>query len=154
MDQFPTETMTNLQFDAMRSLFNGGKKAEGILLASQWFFDGYSHGPDELLKFIQTMVVLEILLGDKATSDQTGLNVLLRNRCAYLIGNSQEDRTKVLDLFSAIYDVRSQIVHRGKHRLSVQESILFDQLRWLCRRVIAKEVQLHKADDKSEAAPS
>jgi hypothetical protein len=142
------------RFDEMRSVLSGGRKAEAILLASQWFFDGHSYGPDELLKFIQTMVVLEILLGDKATSDQTGLNVLLRNRCAYLIGNSQEDRNQVLDLFSSIYDIRSQIVHRGKHRLSVSESILFDQLRWLCRRVIWKEVQLHNADHKSEVAPT
>jgi hypothetical protein len=142
----------DVKFEEMRSVFNGGKKADAILLACQWFFDGYSH-PDELLKFIQTMVVLEILLGDKATSDQTGLNVLLRNRCAYLIGNSQEDRNYVLDLFNSIYDIRSQIVHSGKHRLSARESVLFGQLRWLCRRVISKEIQLHKADDKTEAAP-
>lgn len=148
------EIWTDATFGEMRSVFNGGKKADAILLACQWFFDGHSHGPDELLKFVQTMVVLEILLGDKATSDQTGLNVLLRNRCAYLIGNSQEDRNSVLDLFNSIYDIRSQIVHSGKHRLSTRESILFSQLRWLCRRVISKEVQLHKADDKSEAAPS
>jgi Apea-like HEPN len=147
------EIWVDSKFGEMRSVFNGGRKSDAILLACQWFFDGHSHGPDELLKFIQTMVVLEILLGDKATSDQTGLNVLLRNRCAYLIGNSQEDRNQVLDLFNSIYDIRSQIVHSGKHRLSTRESILFRQLRWLCRRVIFKEIQLHKADDKSEAAP-
>lgn len=142
------------QFGAMRSVFGGGKKAGKILLASQWFFDGYSHGPDELLKFIQTMVVLEILLGDKASSDQTGLSVLLRNRCAYLIGDSQDERAKVLELFDEIYNVRSAIVHGGKHRLSIRERILLDELRWLCRRVITKEVKLLKADDTSEAAPS
>jgi hypothetical protein len=141
------------QFAAMRSVFNGGNKADKILLASQWFFDGHSHGPDELLKFIQTMVVLEILLGDKATSDQTGLSVLLRNRCAYLIGDSQDNRAFVLDLFEQIYRVRSEIVHGGKHILSVRESILFDRLRWLCRKVISKEVDLHMADDTGEAAP-
>ena len=141
------------QFSATRSVFNGGSKADKILLATQWFFDGHSHGPDELLKFIQTMVVLEILLGDKATSDQTGLSVLLRNRCAYLIGDSQDNRAFVLDLFEQIYKVRSEIVHGGKHRLSVRESILFDQLRWLCRKVISKEVNLYMADDTGEAAP-
>jgi hypothetical protein len=136
-------------FATMRSVFAGGKKADSILLASQWFFDGHSHGPNPLLKFIQTMVVLEILLGDKASSEQTGLNVLLGNRCAYLIGASQEERTEVLSLFSEIYAIRSQIVHRGKHRLSLRERILFQNLRWMCCRVIYREAELLKADNKN-----
>jgi hypothetical protein len=141
-------------FATIRSVFAGGKKADSILLASQWFFDGHSHGPNPLLKFIQTMVVLEILLGDKASSEQTGLNVLLGNRCAYLIGASQEERTEVLSLFSEIYAVRSQIVHRGKHRLSLRERVLFQNLRWMCCRVIYKEAELLKADNKNlPAAP-
>jgi hypothetical protein len=136
-------------FGLVRVVLSGGKKADLIFLAAQWFFDGHSQGSDPLLKFIQTMVVLEILLGDKASSDQTGLNVLLRNRCAYLIGNSQEDRTELLEWFSKIYDVRSQIVHSGKHSLSASEFELFVRLRWICRRVIRKEIDLLQADEKN-----
>jgi len=134
----------------MRVVFLGGKKADQIFLAAQWFFDGYSQGPDQLLQFIQTMVVLEILLGDKASSDQTGLNVLLRNRCAYLIGNSQEDRAELLEWFQKIYDVRSKIVHSGKHWLSASEFELFARLRWICRRVIRKEIDLLRANEGSK----
>lgn len=133
----------------MRVVLSGGKKADLIFLAAQWFFDGHSQGSDQLLKFIQTMVVLEILLGDKASSDQTGLNVLLRNRCAYLIGNSQEDRAELLEWFRKIYEVRSQIVHSGKHWLSASEFGLFVRLRWICRRIIRKEIDLLQADEKS-----
>jgi hypothetical protein len=92
------------------------------------------------------MVALEILLGDKTTSDQTGLSALLRNRCAYLIGKSQAERTGVLKLFQEIYDIRSEIVHKGKHRLNFKEKYLFDRLRYMCRRVISKEIELLKAD--------
>src|SRR5207237_3357423 len=109
------------QFEEMTTAFAGGKKSESIQLAAQWFFDGSRDGQDELLKFVQTMIVLEILLGDKKVSDEIGLNELLRNRCAYLICKSDEDRVGVLDLFSKIYAVRSQIVHSGKHRLSMEE---------------------------------
>jgi hypothetical protein len=133
----------------MQGVYSAGKSAEPILLASQWYFDS-STGADELLQYIQAMVVLEILLGDKATSKEIGLNELLRNRCAYLIGNSQQDRTELHKFFGEIYEVRSQIVHRGKHRLSTNERSLLNRLRWMCRRVIQKEVNLLIADKKSE----
>ncbi|SRR6266851_4066929 len=140
----------DMQFESIRAVFAGGEKAGAILLASQWFFDGHSHGSDQLLKYIQTTVVLEILLGDKASSDQTGLGILLGNRCAYLIGSSQEERADVLNTFTEIYGIRSQIVHRGKHRLSNRERVLFHKLRWMCRRVIYREIELLKADKESK----
>jgi len=92
------------------------------------------------------MVVLEILLGDKATSDEIGLGQLLRNRCAYLIGNGHEDREKLLRTFEDIYRIRSQIVHAGKHRLTREERVLFHQLHMICHRVLQKEVALLVAD--------
>ncbi|MBN9277161.1 MAG: hypothetical protein J0I57_05940, partial [Hyphomicrobium sp.] len=134
----------------MASAFAGLEKAETILLGAQWLFDSYS-SRDELLSFVQAMVVLEILLGDKNASDKIGLGSLLRNRCAYLIGNSQEERTNILQDFNKIYSVRSQIVHAGKHRLTLEERSLFRRLQWMCRRVIDKEVDLLKANPKPVA---
>jgi hypothetical protein len=90
------------------------------------------------------MVVLEILLGDKAPSDDIGLGQLLSSRCAYLISNTQEERTEILRDFGKIYGVRSKIVHRGKPRLTRDELALSYQLQWFCRRVICKEIDLLK----------
>ncbi len=132
----------------MSVAFAQGTKSETIQLAAQWFFDGSRDGTDELLRFVQMMIVLEILLGDKATSDQIGLNELLRNRCAYLLGASNAQREALLNTFSKIYAVRSQIVHRGKHRLSLEERHLFTNLKWMCRRVISKELDLLTEDEK------
>ncbi len=120
-------------------------------MPSQWYFDSVT-GPDQLLQYVQAMVTLEILLGDKASPKEIGLNELLRNRCAYLIGSSQEERTEIHKLFGEIYDVRSQIVHRGKHRLDMNERLLLGRLRLMCRRVIQKEVDLLIADKKEERA--
>lgn len=114
------------------------------MLASQWLFDSYT-GSDELLNYVQAMVVLEILLGDKAKSDEIGLGRLLSNRCAYLIGNNYEERADMLRRFGDIYAVRSEIVHRGKQRLNAKERELFYDLHWMCRRVLQREVDLLKA---------
>lgn len=120
-------------------------KAERILSAAEWFLDSYV-GKNELLSFIQAMVVVEILLGDKAKSDLVGLEELLANRCAYLIAKSHSKRISVLEDFRKIYEVRSKIVHRGKSRLTFNERELFSKLQWICRRVIREELNLIAKD--------
>ena len=135
------------QLKQISTVFSSGEKGANILRASQWLFDSYT-GQDELLSFVQSMVVLEILLGEKDISDEIGLGELLRNRCAYLIGNSHQQRSKHLQDFKQIYRVRSQIVHRGKSRLTPHELGLFNTLRWMCRRVIQEELSLLEADLK------
>lgn len=129
----------------MRAVFSSGEKASSVVLASQWLFDSYT-GSDQLLNFVQAMVVLEILLGEKAVSDKIGLNELLANRCAYLVSNSHDERSAILRDFREIYNVRSHIVHQGKHRLSMNERVLFGKLHWLCRRVLSREVALLRTD--------
>jgi hypothetical protein len=124
------------------------EKSRRILLASQWLFESYA-GKNELLAFVQAMVVLEILLGDEVPSDEIGLGQLLRNRCAFLIGKTHQQRSKFLDDFSKIYRVRSQIVHRGKTRLTGGERMLFLQLQWMCQRVIQEEIGLLAAEAPS-----
>jgi len=114
--------------------------SEKIMLAGRWIFDSYC-GRNELLSFIQTTVALEILLGEKTSSDQMGLSVLLANRCAYLIGKTHQQREEVLKDFKEIYDVRSKIVHRGKGRLLKYERILFLKLQWMANRVVQEEIE-------------
>ena len=123
-------------------------KAERILSAAEWFLDSYV-GKNELLSFVQAMVVVEILLGDKAVSDLIGLQELLANRCAYLIARSHSKRVAVLEDFRKIYKVRSKIVHRGKSRLTLDERELLSRLQWICRRVIREELNL-LAKDKED----
>lgn len=131
-------------------VFSNESKSRKLLLGSQWLFDSYC-GKNELLSFVQTAVVLEILLGEKAVSDIMGLGELLRNRCAYLIGESHKQRQEILKEFKDIYDVRSGIVHQGKSRLNLHERSLFSKLQWMCRRVIQEEVDLLKEDLKENA---
>lgn len=135
-----------LQLTAMRSVLRASNRAQNILLGAQWLLDSHC-GADELLQFVQAAVVVEILLGDKASSDLTGLGELLSNRCAYLIANSHAQRDELLQDFRRIYEVRSKIVHRGKSRLLMNERTLFNKLRWMCRRIIQEEVELLQKDE-------
>ena len=129
----------------IRAAFSNKEKATKLILAGQWLFESYC-GSNGLLSFVQTTVALEILLGEKQLSDLMGLGELLRNRCAYLIGKTHQQREKVLNDFKKIYDVRSKIVHRGKSKLNVDERVLFSQLQWMCRRVIQEEMDLLAKD--------
>jgi hypothetical protein len=116
-------------------------ESEKVQLAGRWLFDSYS-GENELLSFVQTTVALEILLGEKGSSDLMGLGELLRNRCAYLIGDSHNQRKEILNDFNEIYSIRSKIVHRGKNKLRRYERGLFYKLQWMTNRVIQEEINL------------
>ena len=79
------------------------------------------------------------------------VNILLRNRCAYLISGSNEEREAILRDFQQIYNVRSSIVHAGKKRLNSEEHVLLEKLRRLCRRVISKEIGLLNNETHGDA---
>ncbi|MCA1475258.1 HEPN domain-containing protein [Bradyrhizobium sp. NBAIM08] len=133
--------LVKLILDELKAVFSAGEKAETILLGAEWLFESYGV-QDRRLSYVQSMVVLEVLLGDKATSDVIGLGQLLRNRCAYLIGKTHDERRTLLKEFDEIYAVRSQIVHRGKANLNFKERLLSGKLRDICNRVIQREVDL------------
>jgi hypothetical protein len=129
------------RFNILGKALSHIESSEKLSLAGRWLFESYC-GSNELLSFIQTTVCLEILLGDKAVSDQMGLGELLRNRCAYLIGKNHSQREEVLSDFKKIYDIRSKIVHRGKSQLKIHERSLFRKLQWMANRVIQEEIEL------------
>lgn len=115
------------QLSAISVVFQSGDRATNVVLGAQWLFDSHC-GSDEMLQFVQAAIVIEILLGDKVSSDQIGLGELLSNRCAYLIAYSHTQRGEILQDFRKIYAVRSKIVHRGKSRLTTDERV------WGCSR--------------------
>jgi hypothetical protein len=117
------------------------ENAKNLFLAAQWLFDSHC-GHDELLRFVQTTIVVEVLLGDKAATDIVGLSVLLANRCAYLIAETRAEREHLITQFRAIYDVRSKIVHAGKTHLTTADRSLFAELQYICARIMLDEIRL------------
>jgi hypothetical protein len=127
--------------NVLKRLFSKEKENERLLRAAQWYFDSYC-GDNELLSFIKATICLEIILGDKKVTDIIGIMELLRNRCAYLIGGSHEEREQILNDFNEIYSTRSKIVHSGQNTLTRLERRSLFKLRRLCARVIRKEISL------------
>lgn len=126
-------------------MFDNPQETKQLRLAAQWFFDSYRN-EDNLLSFIQLMTVLEILLGNKAESDKIGLGNLLKNRCAYFIANTIEEREFILKSFDEIYDVRSRILHDGKSHLNASDIGSFIKLQHICNRLISKELKIFRAN--------
>jgi len=125
----------------LRPVLEATHDKNAIRRAAQWYFDSQC-GSNQLLQFVQATVALEILLGDKASSDVVGIAELLANRCAYLLAESHAERSGMLREVKDLYSTRSQIVHRGKHRLSNDEFGQLAKLRSYTRRVIHREIDL------------
>ncbi len=115
--------------------------AKNLFLSAQWLIDGHC-GHDELLRFVQTTIVVEALLGDRAATDVVGLTELLANRCAYLVATTRAEREQLIKQFRTIYDVRSAIVHGGKTHLTLADRRLFVELQGICARIMLEEIQL------------
>jgi hypothetical protein len=130
----------------LRVIFRDEEANHRLIRAAEWYF-GALAGSDPVLQFVQMMVVLEIIYGDEAPNDKISLGELLRNRCAYAIGVTAEDRDSIAKSFPEIYTVRSKIVHTGKNRLSLSERGLYSKLSEYCRRSIAHEIVLIARDD-------
>lgn len=116
---------------------NGGR----VILASKWFFDHYKNS-DPALQYVRLMTCLEIILGEGNINQGISLGDLLSNRLAYLIGKDYSDRAKILKEFKEIYNLRSRILHQGKHRLKREERAKMTTLIGYCRKAIDAESTL------------
>lgn len=125
----------------LQNVFQNRTEYERLILAAKWYFDSFAR-QDEILSFVQTVVVLEVLLGGKADSDEIGLGALLKNRAAYMIAESNSDRDSLMGDIAKIYWLRSNIVHTGRPHFGLSEHALFSKLRDICQRVFRKEIEL------------
>ncbi len=123
------------------SLLYDAQKNENLLLASKWFFDSFK-GSDEALRYVRRMTCLEILLGSSVNTQKTSLSEIMSNRLAYMIGKSFSEREKIMSEFKEIYNLRSRILHQGKHRLGYRESRLRSTLQEFCEKAIDAECKL------------
>jgi len=136
---FLTPKLINLS-DGGRALLAralaGNADAARVRLAAKWLFE--SRHSNSLLAFVETMVSLEILLGEN--SDEETIGGAIRSRCVYLIGDSMADRSSITTTLVQAYKIRGKIVHTGKDRLSSADSDVLTSLREICSRVIRAEV--------------
>lgn len=129
------------RLELMRQAYSETTVGRQLQLAARWHFDSIANN-GELLSFVQAMVCLEIILGDQSEATEQGVGEAIRNRCAYLIGKSLQDRQKIMEDLRDIYRVRSKIVHTGKDNLSRSERRMMLRLRQLCSLVLTAELEV------------
>lgn len=120
--------------------------------AGQWYYASKTEG-SEIFEFVEAVVVLEILFNDRATAAEVGIERLIANRCAYLLANSTAERQKIIKNFESIYNARSNIVHRGKARLSKAERALLIEAKVLGSASIRRELALILGSQQKKADP-
>jgi hypothetical protein len=133
--------------------FGDNEECSTLQEAGQWHFASRTEG-NEIFEFVQAVVVLEILFNDKATAAEVGIEKLIANRCAYLLASSTAERQEFISDLKAIYDARSQIVHKGKARLSKAERDLLIKARVLGSSSILKELAMIFRSQQKRAAHS
>jgi hypothetical protein len=100
----------------------------------------------ELDKILESAITIEVLLGDRDTSDRIGLTKLIANRCAYALGRSAKERDEITEFFGQFYKVRSEVVHSGRTALQTVERKIVDQGLNLATRILKHEIALASDD--------
>lgn len=90
---------------------------------------------------IYASICLEVLLGDRETSDRIGLSKLMANRCAYSLGQNDADRKSIIQSFLEFYKLRSEIVHSGRTSMNAKERGLVNTGLKLAKRMLSDEVR-------------
>jgi hypothetical protein len=127
-------------FDNIRMLFKS-EDCQKLKTACIWLFRAHmnSRGMDKIL---DATIAIEVLLGDRESSDRIGLAKLMANRCAYSLGKSSKERKNLFDFFLDFYKLRSEIVHSGRLDISKSENQRVQRGIALAARLIRHEVEI------------
>lgn len=93
-------------------------------------------------KILESAIAIEVLMGDRDTSDRIGLSKLIANRCAYALGESNRKRTEMIDFFVKFYKVRSEVVHSGRTALEPNERKIVNEGLALATQILKHEILL------------
>jgi hypothetical protein len=137
-------------FERVSLILSDDDFAQRAMTACIWYYRALNSS-NSLDRILHATIAIEVLVGDKETADSVGLTKLLGNRCAYLLGRTRLSRQKIVDEFVEIYRVRSAIVHGGKHKMEKKDRHAASASLKLCASVIAKELELHQAQDLNSA---
>ena len=122
-------------------VFDDTMFARRLFTASIWYFRSVI-APRPLDQLLESTIAIEVMLGDRETSELVGISKLLGNRCAYLLARTPSERDEIVSDFGRIYRLRSSIVHSGKHKLESDDRKVVASARKLCARILAHEIAL------------
>jgi hypothetical protein len=119
------------------------KDGAKLVTAAIWIFRAnISARPMDTI--LESTIAIEVLLGDRETSDRIGLSKLMANRCAYSLGGNLKERKEIVDFFVEFYKLRSDIVHNGRFKLEEDDGKVVDKGLGLAERILRHEIGLLK----------
>lgn len=131
------ETFSDLILPASRMLVC--RDNQKLKTSAIWMLRSYL-GDRDMDQILASAIAVEVLLGDRETSDRIGLSKLMANRCAYALGKSASERQDIADAFVKWYRLRSEIVHSGRMRVSEDERKVVVGGKRLAARLLNHEI--------------
>lgn len=116
-------------------------EAAKLTTAAIWLLRAHL-GTRPMDTILDSTIAMEVLLGDRDTSDRIGLSKLMANRCAYALGRTAAERREITEFFSRFYRVRSEIVHSGRFRVTPEDRAVVKTGLELASRILRHEVRL------------
>lgn len=122
---------------------------ERVRTAIQWFYEGVFN-ENKTFSFVQLAVALEALLGEPKR--KTNIGERLADRCAFLVGETVDERKKIKKQIEEAYDARSKIVHEGHTALNDKDVPLYEGLKHYLMAALVKEIRLlrRESGDRSQ----
>jgi len=118
-----------------------------MLRAIKWYGNAVDM-TDPVLKFLNYAIVLEVLLSKQQHDSDRSITDKLAEGAAFLWSKEYADRKKMKSMIKKLYDIRSAIVHRGKHLV---EDKYIRQIEWigliLILKLIKNQYKFDKKDD-------
>ena len=117
------------------------KEAPRLTTAAIWLMRA-NISPREMDKILEATIAIEVLLGDRETSDRIGLSKLMANRCAYSLGTSVTERREIIEFFVEFYRLRSDIVHSGRFKIDEDERKVVKKGLNLATQILRHEITI------------
>ncbi len=130
------------------AIYRPDQDCRKLFTACIWYYRA-SVSRRPLDKLLEATIAIEVMLGDRMASEGVGLSNLLGNRCAFLLGKSSDQRRRIMELFKRIYELRSNIVHEGRHSLQTGDQKTVSDAVTLCGSIIKKELSIRGAAEKA-----
>lgn len=128
------------------TIFKDNIDCRRLFAACIWYYKAKVNARP-LDSILQATIAIEVMLGDRKASEGIGLTNLLASRCSYLLGRSSQHREKIASDFKRIYELRSEVVHEGRHVLKISDRETVNIALDLCAAIITRELYIRSSDD-------
>ena len=140
-DRRGTELAEDMQHlsDPLKMMYStdAENNVRSIRRALEWQFDAICD-EDATTRFIKHCIGLEALLAEQ--SEEMGITEQLADRCAFLLGDTADERAKRRTMMREVYRLRSKIVHGSVSGLSHKDTLISSRAENLLSSLLAVEL--------------